>query len=689
MALLLNDSSTSRHHYLQRLLVGIVLVSNVLDTLSFSESLHTTRLHDRISSFGGISSSRRRLLYLQASLIDNEITGTEDSPSSRGTISKGASHQMTSTVFGNLRRIRMPGEEGKDDGNDDNVSFVGAMGVPTFAADGDLSMASPTISIVTDVIIEDSNQQQQQPTRMRGLEGALNHGPAFVVDNVLTKEACEQIISDCESLNFGQFDCGRNHHGAMQILVSKEMCDSVSKKLAPYIAVDQIEELRQEMLRKGHNSNDKQQHPQQKDDDDVRLFFCGLNRRWRVYRYDSSGNETFTPHIDAGFPPSGLSEDGTTLLWDDSPSDREEEIVSRLTILIYLNDDFVGGETNFYRPLSQDAKLSLIASVRPVAGSVLLFPQGVGEQAVDYARKHWPLHEGSSVLSGRPKYVIRSDALFATQREKLPLNDELFQYDHFVRRTFLPKPSIVWDQRFLAYANLLYNPHMGVENLGPFLYSFLRMTKSRSVVEIGAGFTSLWILQALKDNEDEMRAVRSLQRTGQCKLMNIDWTIHPFVEEFGQERSRLLCIDNCEHQKETATGASAVALSLGLERYLEFQRGDAFDLALEAETVDILWCDFGVGSRMREFISSAWRCIRPGGFLLCHSTLTNENTRRWLESIRTRQPQDVTGIAPDQYVELSLLEPLKRYQNSVSILQKRKSMITGDSFDEPIYSTYA
>jgi hypothetical protein len=30
--------------------------------------------------------------------------------------------------------------------------------------------------------------------------------------------------------------------------------------------------------------------------EDVRLVFQGLNRRWRIYRYDSSGNETFAPH---------------------------------------------------------------------------------------------------------------------------------------------------------------------------------------------------------------------------------------------------------------------------------------------------------------------------------------------------------------------------------------------------------
>jgi hypothetical protein len=92
--------------------------------------------------------------------------------------------------------------------------------------------------------------------------------------------------------------------------------------------------------------------------------------------------------------------------------------------------------------------------------------------------------------------------------------------------------------------------------------------------------------------------------------------------------------------------------------------------------------------RMRDFVSSAWKSLRPGGFLLCHSTLTNENTRAWLEAIRARSDFQVTGIPPDEYVELSLLEPHKNFQNSVSILQKRNSSSTG-AYEEPIYSTFA
>ena len=165
-----------------------------------------------------------------------------------------------------------------------------------------------------------------------------------------------------------------------------------------------------------------------------------------------------------------------------------------MTLLIYLNDDFVGGETNFYGSETSSSQASnLIASVRPVKGSCLIFPQGVGEDAVEYARRAWPLHEGAPVASGsaEPKYVIRSDILFHTQHEPILSDDVLFRYDHLVREAFLSTSSTssAIDKNFLSHLASLYNPHMGVEVLGNLLYSLIRFTKKRKIVEIGAGYT--------------------------------------------------------------------------------------------------------------------------------------------------------------------------------------------------------
>jgi predicted O-methyltransferase YrrM len=445
-------------------------------------------------------------------------------------------------------------------------------------------------------------------------------------------------------------------------------------------------------------------------DTEERSFaLTGINRRLRVYRYAPNSNERFAPHIDAGFPPGGTSLDDvddyqnddddtrmTTsrtpyLHWDathqyQSSLSVAREVVSRLTVLIYLNDDFTGGHTKFYEPaceresiLSAEEGSSVIASIKPRAGSMLVFPQAVSESAVERARNIWPLHEGSPVTSttdssnrSRPKYVIRTDVLFETitthseTNESLPPEEKmLFQHDDVVRNVFL-NASPMFSTTFLHHVWPLYNPHMGVENVGPLLYSLVRFTKVRNIVEVGAGYTTLFLLQALKDNDNEMHRIVKLD--GEDKLRLLDYPFGtPKLDEWASTSSpqhsvsSLLCIDNCEHQKETASSAVHVSRTLNLDPYLQFLKGDAFD-ALDThfsqdETIDMLWCDFGVGNRMMEYVSRVWRYIRPGGFLVCHSTLTNERTRVWLEGVRRRAGVDITGIPADEYVELSLLEP--------------------------------
>ena len=59
-----------------------------------------------------------------------------------------------------------------------------------------------------------------------------------------------------------------------------------------------------------------------------------------------------------------------------------------LTLIVYLNDDFEGGETDF----------DLGVCVDPRPGTALLF-------------QHFLLHEGCKVTAGM-KYVLRSDVMY-------------------------------------------------------------------------------------------------------------------------------------------------------------------------------------------------------------------------------------------------------------------------------------
>lgn len=599
-------------------------------------------------------------------------------------------HEVIATspaLGGDIIRINSGPDE------DDSSGFLTALGVPTYAV-----RPAPATEANADAIKLHGTTQ----SRRLGLEGVLRNSNAFIIENALSPHVCESILNLCEEIGFGEYNAGKNNHGAMQIVIAKQIADALMSVIGPHVDLKGVLDSHIEL-------QDKNAHEEIKSS----YSLAGINRRFRVYRYAPGSSQTFAPHIDAGFPPGGVSlddDDDTSgrpyLHWDATHQySQSAEIVSRLTVLIYLNDDFTGGHTKFYSPAVERERSSnwhngetsfdhsVIASVQPRAGSILVFPQAVSEEAVERAREIWPLHEGSQVTSGnRAKYVIRTDVLFETtvqdNIDNMPEAEKvLFQHDNAVREVFLPE-SQMYSPSFLHHVQPLYNPHMGVENAGPLLYSLVRFTKSRRIVEVGAGYTTLFLLQALKDNEDEMERIIDLEKDGRLRLLDYPFGIAHKLEEWDTEpASSLLCIDNCEHQKETASGAVGVARTLGLDSYLEFLRGDAFDALdthfSDTESIDLLWCDFGVGSRMKEYAASVWKYVRPGGFLCCHSTLTNRRTREWLESIRQQADEEYTGIPSGEYVEVSLLEPHKRYQNSITVLQKRIR------YEEPLYSEYA
>ena len=520
------------------------------------------------------------------------------------------------------------------------------------------------------------SNENNQPARRLGLEAIMPC--AFVVQDALSAHDCERIIQECQS----KFERNESRENVAQLIVSPERAQWLSQVVSPHINLDDLADLDASMV-----SNETKL-----EDDDVRYTISGIDRFWKVIKYGPSLETSSAPHeIHKSRPPIGLVTDKIVL--DTVPNGRD--IRSRYTVLIFLNDDFTGGQEQFYAPKSEQDSFQpeLLASLKPKIGSILVVPQVSDDtQAIHHAHQFWPQHVSSSVSGDttRQKFVLQTDVLVETSRglAEEDKGSRLFQFDALVRDTFLPRSPAV-DDKFASQIASLYNPHMGVENAGPLLYSIVRFVKARKIVEIGAGFTSVWILQALKDNDDEMNRIGALQEKGKCRLLDYPWSVEENIEDYLENDSSLLCIDNCLHQRETATGAAAVAANLGLDKYFEFIQGDAYDMQFENESIDLLWCDFGVGNRMRDFAKGAWESIRPGGFLVCHSTLTNQGTRDWLEDVRARRDRSVTGIPPDEVVELSLLEPTKRYQNSLTILQRRKAGESNVHYSEPIYSLYA
>lgn len=99
------------------------------------------------------------------------------------------------------------------------------------------------------------------------------------------------------------------------------------------------------------------------------LRLVGLNPRLRMYRY--APGQRFAPHTDHWYRPDDRS-------------------ITLHSVLVYLNDDFTGGETRFTEPIER--------TIVPRRGAALVF-------------QHKLRHEGCVVERGC-KYAMRSDLIF-------------------------------------------------------------------------------------------------------------------------------------------------------------------------------------------------------------------------------------------------------------------------------------
>ena len=219
----------------------------------------------------------------------------------------------------------------------------------------------------------------------------------FVLSNVLSPSECAQLIAMSESIDVGYVRDAVDGIDTFNMLAHPTLLEPLFERCKALLPSILTIKGRKRHLR-------------------------GLNARLRFFRYFEHAH--YRPHIDGAWPGSGLKED-TGEFTDDYWGDRH----SQLTFLIYLNEDFAGGQTTFYTaPVSATRESTSVTSknslkdgdmdestnilkwghiqarsVVPRQGSVLVFPHGSSDS---------PVHEGAPVTRGT-KFVIRTDVLFS------------------------------------------------------------------------------------------------------------------------------------------------------------------------------------------------------------------------------------------------------------------------------------
>ncbi|KAF9337693.1 hypothetical protein BG006_003329 [Podila minutissima] len=205
----------------------------------------------------------------------------------------------------------------------------------------------------------------------------MPHVPgAFLLKDVLTRTECHQMISAAEAIGF-----------TPDVPIVGTASESIS------VLAHNFFWMADDQLLKHIFDRCKPHFPETSGDGHGAV---GINSRWRVYRYVPGA--IYRIHVDGQWPGSGLDPVTGEYLYDAYGGTRW----SRLTFLVYLNDEFEGGGTTFFTP-SADVGFMDARAASPRAGSVLCFPHGEAAGSL--------LHEGSPVLKGA-KYIIRADVLY-------------------------------------------------------------------------------------------------------------------------------------------------------------------------------------------------------------------------------------------------------------------------------------
>lgn len=184
----------------------------------------------------------------------------------------------------------------------------------------------------------------------------------FTLENFLTPEECKSFIERSETIGYEESLILVRHGKDAQQVMNKDvrdnyrvifddqaLADSLFERVKKYLPLELDEEKEWELL--------------------------NLNERFRFYRYNDG--QQFKQHRDGAFI-------------------RNDDEISKITMIIYLNENFEGGATRFISHGELDDY------EEPKTGKLLLF-------------RHPLLHAGCPVFDGT-KYILRTDVMYKRKK---------------------------------------------------------------------------------------------------------------------------------------------------------------------------------------------------------------------------------------------------------------------------------
>ncbi len=198
--------------------------------------------------------------------------------------------------------------------------------------------------------------------------------------------------------------------------------------------------------------------------------------------------------------------------------------------------------------------------------------------------------------------------------------------------------------RFLEYPEH-FRPGMGTENVGPLLRAMVQMLRPNRILEIGAGYTTPFLLEGLINNEQVFDDG------------NLDYK---FIDKFAYD-PKLVIIDNMPLEELKLLPGLNDLVQCSYTNFVEgvFQ-GKAAELYRKFGEFDFVWFDCGSTSEYESFFSEYWDLC--SNYIFFHYTYSDGKPNEKLRSVLRN--------LSDRPFKIDIIEPHKKRQGSVTIIKK-------------------
>ena len=190
-----------------------------------------------------------------------------------------------------------------------------------------------------------------------------------------------------------------------------------------------------------------------------------------------------------------------------------------------------------------------------------------------------------------------------------------------------------------------FTPGLGTENVAPFLRSMVQMLRPNRVLEIGAGYTTPFLLEALVNNE---------------RVFNDGNLSQDYLNNYQYDPKLIVIDDMSLGDLAKKPGMNTIIKS----KYIEFIegrfQGKAESLFKKYGSFEFVWFDCGGAMEYEAFFSEYWSIC--SAYVIFHFTYTNGEPNHLLKAA-------LKSIEGDP-IRIDIIEPHKSSQGSITILKK-------------------